>query len=571
MKKGRLAFASTLLALLGILMAACGSPSPGPGGTGTQQSSYNYVTPPNKGGTLVYSDWQYPDSLNTWFATSVVDVELINAVNGSPITVTSDAKIVPDQLVEVPSQQNGDVSADGLTVTMKLRHDLKWSDGQPLTSDDFIYWLKTLLDPATGAASTAGFDSSTLASYTNPDPYTVILKYVKPFSSFLFFLPQAAPKHAWSSIADKDLINTPNVNITPNVTSGPFKIADYASGQSYTLVPNPNYKSSTLHPTVLDKLIFKGYQSKDTLIAGYQAGETDFATDFTEGDLQKLNGLPGLKITPIIETEHIDFNLQTPVLQDVNVRKAIAQAINRCQIIQSILHEQCNKVSTNSLTPPPSPFYDASAPGYDFSVSAAKADLQAAGWDCSSNPCKKNGQPFPTLRLGTTSGNQVRADSIQIIKQDLEAVGIPVTTDGQLYPATTYFADFASGGILATGKYDLAEFAYEYSLDGYGSFAYFQSTQIPSAKNPSGGNYERVNDPKIDNYIDQALATVDQQQNANIYKQLVRYAIQQMYELPLYIRANINLVDNKIGNFFANPTASGNEWNVGDWYVKAAQ
>ncbi len=568
LKKGRLAFASTLIVLLVMLLAACGGGEPPP--TNTGQQTYNYQTPSNTGGTLIYSDWQFPASLNPWFATGVVDVELISATWGAPITITSDAKIAPDQLTEVPSPQNGDVSADGLSVTMKLRHDLKWSDGQPLTSADFIYYIKTLLDPATGAASTAGFDAETLASYTAPDPYTVVLKYVRPFSSYLFFLPFAAPEHAWGSIANKDLINTQDVNVAPRVTSGPFMVSDFASNQSYTLVPNPNYKSTTLHPTVLEKLVFKGYQSKDALIAGYQAAETDHAEDFTPGDLQKLNGLPGLQVTPAIFTEHLDFNLQNPVLQDVNVRKAIAKAINRCQIIEGLLHKQCSELSTNSLTPPPSPFYDPSTPGYDFSLDAAKADMQAAGWDCSSSPCKKNGQAFPTLRLVTTSGNPLRADTVQLIKDNLAALGIPVTVDGQLYPNAALFSDFASGGILATGKYDLAEFAYSYPLDGYGSLVYFQSNQIPTEQNPAGLNYERVDDPKIDQYFEQALAEVDFTKNANIYKQLLKYVAEQMYELPLYIRPNITLTDNKVGNYFPNPTSAGNEWNIGDWYVRTA-
>lgn len=568
MTKGRLAFASSLLMLLGILVAGCGNPTPSnPPGV---QQSYNYVTPAHKGGTLIESDWQSPESLNNWFSSSVVDVEVENAIWGAPIVITSDAKLAPDQVIEVPSQANGDVSKDGLTVTWKLRHDLKWNDGQPITSADYIYWLKTLLDPATAAQSTAGYDAQTLASYTAPDQYTVVMKYVKVFSSFLFYPPYAAPQHAWGSIPDNALANTPDVNVAPKITSGAFKIADFASGGTYTLVPNPYFKSTTLHPTVLDKLVFKPFADKDALIAGFQASETDYATDFTPGDLQKLSSIPGLQTTAQIFSEHLDFNLENPVLQDVNVRRAIAYAIDRCQIITSILHENCKTGFTESLTPPPAPTYDTSIKGYPFSVAKAKDALKAAGWDCSSSPCTKGGQPFPTLRLATTANNQLRADTIQLMKDDLTAVGIPVSIDGQLYPNGSFFGDFASGGILATGKYDLAEFAYQYPLDAYASLTYFQSTQIPTTANPSGGNYERVNDPKIDQYLDQGVSEVDFGKRTTIFKNLLTYVSEQMYELPLYIRPNINLVSSKIGNYFPNPTSQGNQWNVGDWYVKAA-
>jgi peptide/nickel transport system substrate-binding protein len=570
LKKRRLIVASTLLALLGLLMAACGgttSPTPGTG----PQSSYKYVTPPQKGGTLVYSDWQFPESVNPLFAASVVDTKLIDAIWGAPLVISSDAQYLPDELTEVPSQKNGDISADGLTVTLKLRHDLKWSDGQPLTSADFIYMLKTINDSATAPIATVGYDPSVLGSYTAPDPYTVVLKYVKPFASFIAFLPYPLPQHAWSSIADNALQTTQKVNIAPDVTSGPYVVQDYASDQSYTLVPNKYYVSSTLHPAVLSKLVFKAFSDKDALIAGFQAAETDQAEDFTPADLQKVQGLAGLQVTPKIESEHLDFNLSNPALQDVHVRQAIAEAIDRCQIIQTILHEKCADALTNSLAPSPSPFYDSTIKGYAFDLKAAKADMQAAGWNCSANPCTKNGQPFPKLNLVTTSGNQVRLNSVQLVQADLAALGIPVNIDGQQYSNGVLFGDYNSGGILETGKYDLDMSAYSYPLDGYAALNYFQSTQIPSAQNPAGTDIERINDPKIDDLINQALATVDPAKNAAIYKQLLNYASAQMYELPLYARPNINLVDNRVGNFFANPTSQGDQWNIGDWYTKGAQ
>ncbi len=576
LKKGRIAFASTFLVFVALVVAACGSGNGGSGGSTptSNANGYHYTTPPNKGGTILMSDWEFPSSTNSWFNTSVVGVEVGQALWGGPYAVTSDGKFLPDELSEIPTQANGDVSADGLTVTMKLNHNLKWSDGQPLTSADFVYWWKTLLDPATGAASTYGFDASTgyVASMTAPDPYTVVIKYSQVFSSYIYFLPSAAPQHAWGTIADKDLMNTQDVNLTPKVTSGPFVVQDYASGQSFTLVPNTNYVSTSLHATVLDKLVFKGYQTKDALIAGYSGGETDHAEDFTLADLQKLNGLPGLHIAPAIGYEHVDPNLATPALQDINVRKAIEQAIDRCTLIQSLLHEQCSQLIVDELEPPPHPDSDPSIKELPFSLSAAMADMQASGWSCPGNtPCTKNGAAFPTLNLVTTSGNALRLNTVQLIQADLKALGIPVNIDGQQYPAGTLFGDYASGGILATGKFDLALFAYVESLDSLGNLSGFASSQIPTAANPSGGNYSRINDPMVDQFLTQGAATIDVAKRSTLFKQMQKYLVQQVYTIPLYLRPNITLTDSKVGNYFDNPTSSGNQWNVGEWYVKAAQ
>jgi peptide/nickel transport system substrate-binding protein len=567
LKKGRFTLASTLLMMFGLLVAGCGGGSSSNGNTNGNTVTYNYQTPSHKGGTLLYSDWEFPTSTNPLFNTSVAGVEVSSALWGAPFAVTPDGKLLPDELAEIPSQANGDVSKDGLTVTMKLNPNLKWSDGTPITSSDFKYWWKVNQDPASGAASSTGYDQIT--SFDTPDPHTAVLHYKQLFAPFLYYLPNAAPEHVWGSIPDAALMTTQNVNLTPKVTSGPYMVQDYASGQSFTMVPNKYFTSTSLHPTVLDKLVFKGYQSKDSLIAGYQAGETDHAEDFTLGDLQKISNLPGFQLTSGASYEHLDFNLSKPYLQDVNVRKAIYQAVDRCQLIQSLLSQPCNKLILNNLEPG-LPDANTSLQGFPFDLNAAKQDMKAAGWDCSKNPCTKNGQAFPTLQLVTTSGNALRQNTVQVIKTDLGKLGIPVNLDGNLYPAGTLFGDYASGGILATGKYDLAEFAYVEGLDSDGNLYYsYHSSQIPSANDPAGQNFQHLNDPQLDQMLQQGRSTIDQQKRSNVYKNVQSYMIQQQaYQVPLYTRPNITLTDGVLGNYFPNPISVGNEWNVGDWFRK---
>jgi peptide/nickel transport system substrate-binding protein len=565
--KGRFALASTLL-VLSLLIAGCdnGNSSTTIGTSGPQ--SYHYQTPPSKGGTILYSDWEFPTSTNPLFNTSVAGVELSSALWGQPYAVTPDGKLLPDELTEIPTQANGDVSKDGLTVTMRLNANLKWSDGKPLTSTDFKYWWTINQDPNTGAASTTGYDQ--ISAITTPDPHTVVLHYKQLFAPFLYYLPLAAPQHVWGSIPDKTLLNTQAVNIAPRVTSGPYLVEDYASGQSFTMTPNKYYTSTSLHPTVLDKLVFKGYESKDSLIAGYQAGETDHAENFTLGDLQKLNGLPGLQVSNGAGYEHLDFNMSQPYLQDVNVRRAIWQAIDRCQVIQILLHQPCNKLLLNNLEPG-LPDANTSLRGYSFDMNAAKADMKAAGWDCTKNPCTKNGQAFPTLQLVSTSGNTLRANTALLIKADLGKLGIPVNVDGNLYPAGVLFGDFASGGILATGKYDLAEFGYTLGLDSDGNLYYsYHSSQIPTIQSPAGQNFQHLRDPRLDTLLQQGRSTLDQQQRSSIYKNVQSYMVQQAYQVPLYTRPNITLTDGRVGNYFPNPLSVGNQWNVGDWFKRTS-
>ncbi len=380
--------------------------------------------------TITYGDWQFPVSTNPWFNTTSAGQEVQNALWAYPITTSSGGVYVPDQLLEVPTLANGDVSPDGLSVVMKLRPDLKWSDGVPLTAIDFVYWLHVQLDPATGAtACTACYDQIT--SITALNPHTVVLTYAHPFGAYLAYLPLAAPQHSWGGIPDAQLASNPLVNLTPQVDSGPFVISTFSPGQRFTMVPNMHYSSSTFHKSVLEQLIFQGYSSKAALIAAYQTGQLQHAEGFDPGDFmnQSLNGLPGLHVTSQLSEEYLTFNLQTPVLQDANVRRAITQAIDRCQIIQQVLHQFCPTLRVQETLPAPSPAFDPTItlPAYD--LSQAKRDMQASGWDCSSLPCTRNSQPFPTLNLVTVSGSAFRANVSQLIQQDLAALGIRVTCD----------------------------------------------------------------------------------------------------------------------------------------------
>jgi len=573
-KPRRLALVASFAIVAAMVLAACGAaPSSKPVIQNLSVGTYKPTVPTTKGGTVLFSDWEFPDSLNPLFATSVVDYELIDAVWGGPIANNPSLKWIPDELTEVPTPENGDVSKDGLTVTMHLRHDLKWSDGQPLTSADYLYGYHTLMDPATAAASTTGYDQ--IKSITAPDPYTVVLHYAQPFGPYLLYLPFPLPKHAWGSIADKDLANDPDVNLTPKVTSGPYMVQSYASGQSFTLVPNPYYHSTSFKGPFLTSLVFKAYGSKDALIEGVKAGETDISQDYTINDLDKFGGLPSnvkVDVSPALEYEHLDFNMRKPYFQGdsgLHVRRAIAEAIDRCVIINDVLKQpNCQQYLANTIEPPPAiDTANVSPPAYN--LAAAKADMQAAGYTQQPDGTWKNnatGQPFPTLMLTTTSGNTTRADNLQIFQKDLKALGINSTLN--FYPASKYFSDYGSGGILARGQqWDLAEFAYSDAPDPDGEYGVFHSSQIPSAQDPTGGNFGAVDNPQIDKDLDLGRHTVDINKRVQYYKDMQNILIaQEVYTIPLYIRPNISTYNTAVQNYAPSPSSAGNNWNAGDWW-----
>jgi peptide/nickel transport system substrate-binding protein len=154
---------------------------------------YSYTPAPShrSSGTLVFSDTQFPLSVNPLFASSPVDFEVRDALWAAPVFYDEQFHVHPDQLTEVPLPENGDVQDQGQTIIMHLRHDLHWSDGQPLLANDFQYWWHLNQDPATGPILTSGYDQ--IASIDTPDRFTVVLHMKHPFGPYLSYLPYAAP------------------------------------------------------------------------------------------------------------------------------------------------------------------------------------------------------------------------------------------------------------------------------------------------------------------------------------------------------------------------------------------
>ena len=538
--------------------------------TNPATGQYTY-TPPSShlpSGKIIFSDSQFPASVNPLFASSPVDFEVRDALWASPVVYDQQFHLHPDQLTEVPLPENGDVQDHGKIVIMHLRHDLRWSDGQPILASDFQYWWHLNQDPTTGAVITGGYDQ--IASIDTPDSFTVVLHMKQPFGPYLFYLPYAAPQHAWKTIQDIDLQNTATVYQAPKVTDGPYMLSDYKDGQSYTMVPNPYYTSTTFHSPFVAQLIFQSYSSVEALSSAAQRLQTDVTQGYHEYNLALLAHLPaGVSIlqTPAAAYEHLDFNNANPLFRDVRVRRAISLAIDKCGLINGILHTpDCSTRLASQVEPLPSPVYDASIHASQYDVHAARALLAQAGWlPNAQGLLTKHGQPF-SIRLVTTADNPLRTAAAEKIRHYLLAVGIQVEI--RYYSLGTFFAVYNRGSILATGAFDLAMFTYANGPEPDDEYSAYHSSQIPNADNPNLGNYARVNDPIIDQALTQGRNTLLFADRVKFYHQFLERLADQVYIIPLYTEVNIMTVNEHVQNVLPNPNSSDNNWNIGDWWIK---
>jgi peptide/nickel transport system substrate-binding protein len=550
------------------LLVAC-SATPAPPPMSSPLTGPYVSTPPaapEQGGQLVFSDRQFPDTVNPLFAGSPVDLEVEAALWGTPIVYDNHFHAQPDELTEVPLPENGDVRDGGLTITMHLRHDLRWSDGQPILAHDFLYWWQLDQNPDTGALITAGYDQ--IASIDTPDDYTVVLHMKHPYGPYLSALPLAAPYHAWKNLRPIDLQNNQQALLAPTITSGPYKLASFIPGQSYSFVPNPYYRSTTFHGPYLGHLIFRAYNGTPALLPAMRAGQTDIVEGYMEYELPALAHLPPgyrLLTTPAAAYEHLDFNLSNPLFQDVRVRRAIQLAIDTCAILRDALHMPDCSRAASQVEPPPSLYNDPAIKPVAYNPQVARQLLAQAGWlPGSAGILTRQGRSF-SIRLVTTANNPLRAATARIIQQDLQAVGIRVSI--AYYDLSDFFGIYTRGGILATGSFDLAMFGYQNSPEPDDEYGVFDSSQIPSASNPAGGNYGRVNDPIIDSALTTGRDTFAFSQRVAAYHTFLQRLASQVYLIPLYIGLNIVILSTHAQNFLPNPNVLANNWNISDWWT----
>jgi ABC-type transport system substrate-binding protein len=614
--KSRIVLGS-VIGILAMLLAACGGTSSGGNSTSSNgyNFTYNYKTPTKTGGTVVYGDWQAADSTNL----------IVNAyLNGTVTDASLDSALYDGCMFELPdltlkanawkmSQcKSVDESADGTTTTMHLDPNAKWSDGTPITSQDYRLGYDILADANIYGLNTVPPYNTATVSF--PDAATVVINWHQPYGAWRINLLGAMPSQQYKDAFDPTKLaagtelsatvsdpgykstqmqadlgangsngNTLN-DVTKSVTNGPYMVADFSSdGTATTMVPNPYYFSNYFHKPTISKLIYKIATNKDVLIQSYENGEYDHVEDFTLADALKFTSLPSSQVvvSPAVSFEHLEFNErpQAPnaadnggksVFTDINFRKAFIEAFNRCGAIEGILGVDCNSTSikTNEFTAPPDPSYDPNAPIASFNVPDANKILDAAGYtkDASSIRQYPGTTKEVTLNLATTAGNPLRESFLQLIKQQV-SVNLGINVNYTLYKSGKFFTSFSQGGILATGNYDVALFAYSTFAEGDQATGNFDPNAIPSAAHDAGQNEMGINDPKIVQYLTQGRQTIDQDTRIGIYKQMYDYIAQQSYIYPLYIRADITLTQTTLGNYVQNPVQEGNSWNVADWFT----
>ncbi|MBI3746693.1 MAG: peptide ABC transporter substrate-binding protein [Chloroflexi bacterium] len=608
-----------ILALLGvsaILFAACGaaaSPSPTavatpaitPAPTPTPEkvdlTNTKYAPDAGKdGGQLLIGDWQEATNFQPLYLGQVTEANVASAAWAGLTVGTYDYKFAPDLAKDIPTTANGGVvvpgtNGDAMTVTWTLKDGLLWSDGKPLTCDDFKFTWSWVMDKDnTGlAGGTTGYDQITAVDC--PTPTTIVYHFKSIYEGYVS-LGTVLPKSYLSGIPMADQVkgkgfapaDMPNVPV-----SGAFKFGSVVTGQSVTLVKNSNYKGFKSNaPAHLDKLIFKWYGDPAAMITGFVNGEVDLITDLLSSDIPalKAQGVADTSISaiPSLTYEFLRPNWadgskadatsgvggcsRNPAVQDRGkgcpasdpaFRQALTYAVDKNAINTRILGGLEAIANTNVA---PDAYYFVDQPPATFDPAKAGQILDAAGWTAGADGIRvKNGLRAKIELCSTT--RQARIDTLKLIAQQLKAVGIEAIPNN--VSATDIFSTFNKAKIdtpcaLSHSNFDVAEHAFSVSVDPIGNYTSYHSSQFE----PNGSNDAQVSDPDLDKALDAVKNTVDFVAVRRAMATFQQIYVQKTVEIPLYFRKEVEALNARVGNFFANPTSAGPTWNAVDWYVK---
>jgi peptide/nickel transport system substrate-binding protein len=574
--------AAALVACVTVVVAACGGGSGGGAGGSPRPTGSAFAacdSNPNtcnsaepgklqQGGQLTYvieknvANWNLLSNEGNVFETGQVlkGVLPFTFVTQPDLTVGMSNALLESVTVTKTNPQ---------TIVYKIKNDAVWSDGTPITADDFVYnWrVQNGRDcPNCPAFTTSGYDQvQSVVGADNGKTVTVTLS--KPFTDWKQLWGGGSPIYPAHIAAQHGNIKTPQGlaaaftwfgTTVPNYSGGPFQVENFRNNESVTLVPNPKWYGQ--HPK-LDRLIYRIITDAAQEPTTLQNREVQVIYPQPQVDLvEQVRNIPGVSshVGLGLSWEHFDFNLENRFLADPALRTAMFTAVDRQEIIDKTVGQFTDKIqplNSHNFVPQQSGYEDVVSESGQGSgnVARAKQILAAAGYKIVDGQLRTLiGRPVPPLRIRYTVGNQVRQTECELFAQQVKPLGITV----QVVPTNDL------GATTSKGDYDIVVFARVTSPFPYGGAVQLWGTG-------QGNNFGHYSNPTVDRLIVAAGSQTDEAQAKEMLNQSDRRMTKDAYVLPLYQKPTFIALYDTIANVRNNSSLDAPPYNVAEWGFRA--
>lgn len=472
-----------------IVLSACST------GGGASVAGHHPWTIP---GTLRWADGEDIDNLNPLLSTETLVNDLSSFTMGYFFMFDEKGNPIPSLCLTVPTKQNRLISPDGKSITFKLRRGVVWHDGQPFTSADVAFTVKTILDPKTNVLTRVGWDE--IERVETPDPYTAVFRLKQPYAAFInrYFTPVGNPAILPKHVLEGQDVNHAAYNSLP-VGLGPFRYVRWSRANEVVMEAFPRWWGG---PPKLKRVIFKVIPDANTLKTALETHSIDAFVRVPNQSYEQVAMIPNTRSISFDTTAygHMDFNVTNPVLADPHVRQALAQAVDVPLIWSKVYHRSgflaCTPISHLSWA------YDPHAQCYPFNLEAAAAQLDRDGWKMGSDGLRHKGGRTLHFAFAGNTGNPSLDSTVLLIQSWFKQIGASV--EYFRYPTEKLFASYAGGGIVATRHYDITLYAWSLAPDP-------DLTNLVACGriSPKGQNYMGYCNPQVDASLQDALLNYD--------------------------------------------------------------
>ena len=531
------------------------------------------------GGALKLIYWQAAVHLNPHFAGGTKDQDASRIFYEPLAGWDSEGNMVPALAAEIPSRQNGGVSADSKSVTWKLKKGVTWHDGKPFTADDVVFTAAYAGDPATSTVTVATYKDVKVVKI---DSHTVRIDYPKPTPFWAEALTGIfgciLPKHVFEPyIGAKSRENPAN---TKPVGTGPYKIVDFKPGDTLRAEANPNYHVP--NQPFFDTLEVKG--GGDALSAAravLQTNEFDYGWNLAVEDelLKRLEaaGKGRMEFLPGSDVEFVSLNVtdpwnevdgerasaksKHPAFSDKAVRTAMGMLLDR-KGVQEVIYGRGAITTANFLNNPPR--FRSPNTKYEFNIDKAVQVLESAGWKKGADGIRAKGN-VKLKFVFQTSVSQPRQKCQAIFKDACTKAGIDLELKS-IVPAVFFGSDAANPDTYQKFWADMQMFTTTMgSPDPQVFMEQFTTDQISQKANKwSSRNLARWSNAEYDATFKAAQEEFDPVKRAALFIKMNDLVVNDGYIIPLFARPRPNGIVNKLVpalSAWDNAT-----WSVGYWY-----
>jgi peptide/nickel transport system substrate-binding protein len=443
----------------------------------------------------------------------------------------------------LPEGVEGHGERDGVALTYTIQPGATWGDGTPVTTADVLFTYEVGKHPQSGISNAELYrrilgidviDDKTFVVHA--DRITFDYNGLGDFRVLPAHLERPIFEQDPATYRNRTLFDTDPTN--PGLWFGPYRITEVASGSHIALEPNPTWWGPKPH---FKRIVVKVIENTSALEANLLSGAIDMiagelgltldqalAFEQRNGQQFRVHYQPGLLY------EHVDVNLDNPILADLRVRKALMLGLDRQAMSEQLFqgHQPVADTKISELDW----VYNPDVTRYSEDLEAAGALLDEAGWTDIRNGIRHNaaGEPLQ-LELMTTAGNRTRELVAQVLQSQWRRLGIDIRIRNE--PARVFF-----GQTLDERRFTgLAMFAWS-SMPEHVPRTIMHSEEIPTAANQwAGQNYGGYVNPEVDQLIDKIEIELDRDKRKAMWHRLQEIYAEELPALPLYFRADAHI------------------------------